>query len=241
MHLQPGLVDHRFDQHVCRALDVVFLDVVRDQIHKRLPEFDGLACAHPGDALELIEGIGVLEGHFFQRRLLEEHVRRQVFFLGHGLAQVLEHGQQLRIGGPASGFPTDHHIALIHIAEVALLDEHEGLRLFDKGLAFGSQFERAVGLNLLAKQSAHYTLSADGTPELEVVVFALSVDVLRRPVRGNLAGILAYQTSRMKDLCIWRKALTASNSSLTWSLPSNCSRGWRVLSSMSAPSLFTSS
>ena len=87
--LDLRLVDGGFHHYVSRRHNIVFIHILADEVQERLSEFLYLAHAHAAYMRQVILCGRVYGGHLLQRRILEQHVRWQSFFLSQFLAQVL--------------------------------------------------------------------------------------------------------------------------------------------------------
>lgn len=65
--------------------------------------------------------------HLFQGNVLEDDVRRALQFAGHIVAQVLEHGEELRVEHAETAFAS---LLIVLVLKLCVHDHLEGLRAF---------------------------------------------------------------------------------------------------------------
>ena len=97
LHLLHRLLRHRLDAVLFGTDDIVLLAILFDQVAERLAIALGLARSDSLD-VEQFFLVDRIDGcHLFQGNVLEDDVRRALQFAGHIVAQVLEHGEELRV------------------------------------------------------------------------------------------------------------------------------------------------
>ena len=95
---QGRFVHHRLHHHVVRTCNLVLFDIFFDEVDKRLTKLLCLTSADSGNLRQLLHSDRILDGHVFQRRILEDDEWRQVFLLRYGLTKVFQHREQGLVG-----------------------------------------------------------------------------------------------------------------------------------------------
>ena len=161
------LVCHRLYNHILRTDNLLLLYISLNEGDKLLAKLLRLTCTYARDVLHLLDSNRVVDSHIGKRWILEDDIRRQVVFLCHLLAQILEHCIELLVGSTA--VCRGYTLVLLILVVTILGYAHNG-RTVDKLLTGRGDGDKSVVLDIFVDKSHNKTLTHYSIPEVAALL-----------------------------------------------------------------------
>ena len=145
--------------YVLRTGNVVFLNVVLDEVDERRAVFLCLGDTDTHAAAELLNGAGVLDGHVGQGAVFKDDMQRELFVLGNGAEQAAQLGIEYFVASHCRchrrrGFKVFRSV----VAVVVVARYRDVVGFLDEFMSRRGELEHTVHLYLFGDELLEYRL-----------------------------------------------------------------------------------